>query len=101
MNYYYFNKFGEKKRKTFPHLTQKKILSLPIPKEKANNKLNPLVDRMLDLNKRLLEEKTTNKKTLLNKQIEDTDDQINNVVYSLYKLTNKEIKIIEDSFKES
>jgi type I restriction-modification system DNA methylase subunit len=30
MNFYYFEKFGEKEKKTFPHLRQMHILSLPI-----------------------------------------------------------------------
>lgn len=54
-----------------------------------------LVDRMLDLNKKLVEAKTPQIKEMLRRQIESTDRPINQLVYELYDLTEEEIKIIE------
>jgi len=56
-----------------------------------------LVNRMLELNKKLAETKTGHEKTLLQRQAETTDRQIDRLVYELYDLTEEEIKIVEDS----
>ena len=54
-----------------------------------------LVERMLDLHKRLTKAKTTYDKTNLYRQIDATDKQIDHLVYELYGLMDKEIKIVE------
>ena len=54
-----------------------------------------LVERMLTLNKQLVASKTPDKKTRLQRQIDATDQQIDQLVYELYGLTEDEIKIIE------
>jgi len=54
-----------------------------------------LVDRMLDLNKKLAEARTPQIKEMLRRQIESTDRPINQLIYELYDLTEEEIKIIE------
>ncbi|MCP1391409.1 MAG: hypothetical protein J5I35_01450 [Methanothrix harundinacea] len=56
-----------------------------------------LVENMLDLNKRLSESKTCSEKTLLRRQIEAADRQIDRLVYELYGLTEEEIAIVEDA----
>jgi predicted type IV restriction endonuclease len=56
-----------------------------------------LVERMLDLNKQLAGAKIPHAKTVLERQIETTDRQIDELVYELYGLTDEEIKIIEKS----
>jgi predicted nucleic acid-binding Zn-ribbon protein len=54
-----------------------------------------LVDRMLDLNKQLSAAKGEHERTLLQRQIEATDRQIDALVYELYGLTEEEIRIVE------
>ncbi len=54
-----------------------------------------MVDQMLTLNKRLQEARPTHEQTLLQRQIEATDRQIDSQVYELYGLTAEEIKIVE------
>ncbi len=54
-----------------------------------------LVKQMLDLHKQLATAKLPQKKTILERQIESTDKQINELVYELYNLTEEEIKIVE------
>jgi hypothetical protein len=54
-----------------------------------------LVDRMQELNKRLAAAKNPNDKIQLEREIEATDRQIDQVVYKLYGLTEEEIRIVE------
>lgn len=54
-----------------------------------------LVDRMLDMNKRLNDTKTPHERELLERQIGFTDSEINSLVYRLYNLTEDEIRIVE------
>ena len=54
-----------------------------------------LVKRLLDLNKQLAEAKVPQAKTVLQRQIEAADRQIDELVYGLYGLTDEEIKIVE------
>jgi len=54
-----------------------------------------LVNKMLELHKQLVLTKTPDDKTRLQRQIDATDQQIDNLVYELYGLTENEIKIVE------
>jgi len=54
-----------------------------------------LVERMLGLQKSLPDVKTDHEKTLLQRQIKTTDNQIDKLVYELYGLTDDEIAIVE------
>jgi len=60
-----------------------------------HDRMVQLVENMLELNKKLADTKTGHQKTLLQRQIEATDRQINQLVYELYDLTEDEIKIVE------
>ncbi|MBI5869590.1 MAG: N-6 DNA methylase [Actinobacteria bacterium] len=56
-----------------------------------------LVERMLEMNKRLQAAKTAHEKESLQRQIDATDRQIDRLVYELYDLTDDEIKIVESA----
>ena len=56
-----------------------------------------LVENMLSLHKRLSSAQTPHEKTLLQRQIDATDNQIDRLVYELYELTDEEIAIVEES----
>jgi hypothetical protein len=56
-----------------------------------------LVHLMLDLNKQLTTTKTPQSATVIQRQIESADRQIDQLVYELYGLTEEEIKIVESS----
>ena len=60
------------------------------------NNIIDLVDIILALNVNISETKTGHEKTLLRRQIEATDRQIDRLVYELYGLNEEEIKIVED-----
>jgi len=54
---------------------------------------------MLKLHKDLQSAKTDHEKSLIQRQIKETDKQIDQLVYELYGLTDKEILIVEEATK--
>jgi hypothetical protein len=54
-----------------------------------------LVEQMLKLNQQLAQSQTPQDKTMLKRQLETTDKQIDKLVYELYGLTAEEIKMVE------
>jgi hypothetical protein len=93
-----------RKRFTTISLTSAFLGQIPIPlisisdsiNQKRHDKIIQLVDQMLNLNKQLAEAKTDHEKTLIQRQIDATDKQIDKLVYELYELTPEEIKIVEE-----
>ncbi len=74
----------------------KQFLSqIPIKITDNPKKLIDLANQMLAMNKKLSEAKTPQAKDMLQRQIEATDKQIDQLVYKLYDLTEEEIKIVE------
>ena len=63
--------------------------------KKRHDDMVALVERMLELHKRLAAAKTGQEKTVLQRQIDATDKQIDRLVYELYELTDAEITIVE------
>ncbi|MDI6738501.1 MAG: N-6 DNA methylase [Nanoarchaeota archaeon] len=61
-----------------------------------------LVDKMLSLNKLLNElgDKKTDERTRIEEEIKKTDAEIDELVYKIYGITDKEKKIIEDNLKK-
>ena len=62
-----------------------------------HNKVTALVERMLKLHVTLSATSVPNDKTLYQRQIKDTDDQIDALIYDLYDLTEEEIRIVDES----
>jgi len=54
-----------------------------------------LVEAMLALHRRLAAARTAHDTTLIRRQIDATDRQIDRLVYELYGLTEEEIEIVE------
>ncbi len=80
--------------KDFPILT----IDFDKPSEKAlHDKIVTLVEKMLDLNKKLQKVKIVHEKEHLQRQIQIADNQIDGLVYKLYGLTEEEIKVVEES----
>ena len=66
------------------------------PEDKTrHDKMVTLVEQMLALHDRLAKVTEESEKVALQKQIEETDQQIDNQVYELYGLTPEEIGIVE------
>jgi hypothetical protein len=51
---------------------------------------------MLELHRLLTSSKTNHDKTVIQRQIDATDRQIDRLMYELYGLTEEEIKIVEE-----
>jgi adenine-specific DNA-methyltransferase len=64
---------------------------------KEQTSLIKLVDNILDLNNKYLKvkDKQTSETERLKRQIEETDEEIDQLVYKLYGLTEEEIKVVE------
>jgi hypothetical protein len=60
-----------------------------------HDRMVALVKRMLDLHKELAAEGAPHVKTVLQRQTEATDKQIDGLVYELYGLTDEEIAVVE------
>jgi len=70
------------------------------PADKArHDRIVELVDTMLKLHKDSQSTKTNHEKSLIQRQIKETDRQIDQLVYELYGLTDKEIRIVEEATK--
>jgi len=90
-------------RATFPKINTKTLSSFPIPnldlespsQKSLHDRMVSLVEQMLSLYKQLHESKLPQQQTIIQRQIESTDSQIDQLVYKLYDLTEEEIKIIE------
>jgi len=55
---------------------------------------------MLTLHKQLKDMRNSQVQTMIQRQINATDRQIDKLVYELYGLTEEEIKIVEGKFKD-
>jgi hypothetical protein len=56
-----------------------------------------LVEKMLDLNKRLTAAKAPHEKEVLAGMIDATDRQVDRLVYELYGLTEDEVAVVENA----
>lgn len=91
----------------FPKLNPQDIKALPIRTinfsdtiDKArHDRMVSLVEHMLSLNKQLHTANTDHEKTSLQRQIDLTDKQIDQLVYELYGLTEDEIRLVEGQKK--
>ena len=106
-NWFYQKIINPEKGEALAQVKRGHLAQLPIalpnlsnPSEKAHyDKMVELVEQMLTLHKQLPAAKTPDDKTRIQRQIDPTDHQINQLVYELYDLTEKEIQIVEDGTK--
>ena len=66
-----------------------------------HDRMVALVDGMLALHKQLANVRAGHKRTVIQRQIEATDRQIDNLVYELCGLTEDEIKIVDEALSPS
>ncbi|QTM08318.1 N-6 DNA methylase [Brachyspira hyodysenteriae] len=87
----------------FPHIQKNQLESIPIPlldmsntqDKEMHDKMVALVDSIIALNKKLAVEKNPNAVTMVSRQINAIDKQIDALVYKLYNLSDEEVRIIE------
>ena len=91
-------------RNYFPKVLIGDIRNFPIPRMKlslhenriCHDRIVMFVEQMIRLQKQLPLVKTAHEKEALQRQIDGTDKQIDQLVYQLYGLTDEEIKIVEE-----
>ena len=97
---WYLQKISMRAYQTAMMYTKKYLVQLPIADglvREPSVHLAGLVQRMLDLHQQLASAKTPVDKTALQRQIDATDRQIDQLVYELYGLTDDEIRIVEQA----
>ena len=97
LSWYYVSSSMIAQKDDFPQVTISGLADLPLPKAEDTNtaRLSGLVEEMLALYKQLAAAKTDHEKSVLQRQIDATDRKIDQLVYELYGLTDKEIQIVE------
>lgn len=101
---FYYEILYKSKTDIFPKIRVAQAKSLPIraidfsssDDKKLHNRLVALVDVMLDLNKKI-QNVEGRAKEQIQRQIDKTDREIDNLVYRLYGITEEERKIIEET----
>ena len=94
---YFWLYYKGKKQGDQLQIDKEPLLNLPLIKtdnKKLHDDLIALVDVMLDLNKKIQTAKGS-QKDQIQRQIEKTDKEIDDIVYKLYNITEVEKKIIE------
>ena len=101
LNWYYQSTLNPEKGEALAQVKRGHLAQLPIAKisnpdeKKMYDQMVQLVEQMLALHKQLANAKTGHEQTLIQRQIDATDRQIDKLVYELYDLTEDEIKIVE------
>jgi len=67
------------------------------PEKRQHDQMVGLVQQMLDFHKRLPQVKTSHERTAIERQIAATDREIDQLVYQLYGLSDKEIALVEEA----
>ena len=88
---------AEVKKDHVEHLPIRFINFLDQTDKARHDKMVMLVDQTLDLHMRVKAANTPHDKTRLQRQIDATDKQIDQLVYELYGLTEEEIRIVEEA----
>ena len=105
MTFYHRKKYLDEFKMRFQKILIKDCKRFPIrsidfddqAEASRHNKIVALVERMLELHKKLTVASIPADKTLFQRQIAATDAQIDKLVYALYGLTKKEIRIVEEA----
>ncbi|MFH1419038.1 MAG: TaqI-like C-terminal specificity domain-containing protein [Planctomycetota bacterium] len=103
IRYVYRQTVRESRQKAFPQVKVRSLRELPIreidldvPEDKRrHDRMVQLVQQMFDLHKQLSAAKTPTGKTVLQRQIDATNKQIDRQVYELYELSDDETRIVE------
>jgi type I restriction-modification system DNA methylase subunit len=97
IGWYFRTKFQISRDDTFPQIMIRDILQFPIPAidKQSDVELNKLVDQLLQLNEAIQAVTIESKREQLQTKIEYCENRVNEIVYQLYGLTDKEINIVE------
>jgi type I restriction-modification system DNA methylase subunit len=104
LNWYYQMVLNPEKGEALAQVKRGHLARLPVAipakengmESKEQRKMVEYVQRMLELNKEILNVRTPDDRCSIERQREITDQQIDQLVYELYGLTNEETKIVEE-----
>jgi len=102
ISFWFDKKFDKMQRKIFPQFKVKELSIFPIPKinfenpieKSAHDKIVSLVEQMLVAKKEIKNTKIAKDKTCLERKCASLDNEIDAAVFTLYGLTDDEIKIV-------
>ena len=102
---YMYNRLASEKGRVIAQVKFAKLKQLPVrmidqddeSDRQFHDRMVVLVDQMLALHNSLAAVKTDHDKTALQRQLDATDKQIDQLVYQLYGLTDDEIRIVEEA----
>jgi len=104
ISFWFLKTFDKFQRKIFPQFKVKELASFPVPKtlfanqaKVQHDRIVRIVQQMLDLNEQLREFKTKHECDIVQQQIDAINAQLDQLVYELYGLTDKEIAIVEEA----
>ena len=100
--WFWLQQFFDQKE-TFPKVKKDALLSIPVPRldffklaDKArHDRLAGLVDKLLGLMPKLRQARRESERQTLQNAVTAADQQIDALVYDLYGLSEKEIKLVE------
>ena len=103
ISWYHLKRNPKAQKGLFPKVLVSDLKKLPIPNSVINSiefktqhdHMVLLVKKIMDLKKQVYDAKLPHIKTTIQRQIDATDKQIDQLVYKLYGLTEEEIKIVE------
>jgi hypothetical protein len=100
ITWFHHKKNPKSQKGLFPKILVSDLSNIPIVKlsesiSQQHDLIVKQVEKIIHLKTILIKQKTPNEKTALERQIEATDKQIDQLVYRLYDLTEEEIKIVE------
>jgi len=98
ISFWFQYKLDKFQRNTFPRILVKEVAMIPIlnVNQFEQEKIAKKAQTMIELHKELqATPANTDKYNLLKREIENLDHEIDETIYKLYGLNNKEIKIIE------
>ncbi|MDZ7698522.1 MAG: TaqI-like C-terminal specificity domain-containing protein [Deltaproteobacteria bacterium] len=107
MSFYHRKRFLDEFKMRFQKILIKDCRRFPVKEmdmsirqnKDLHKKMVDLVNKILVLQENIQDTKTSHSRTLLQRQIETTDRQIDKLVYELYDLTDEEIEIVEAANK--
>jgi len=104
LNFYYVT-FLKSTKRVFSEIQARQLGALPfrVPTQRdsagmhRHDRMVDLVNRMLALHTKLAAARTDHERTVLQRQTDATDREIDTLVYKLYGLTEEEIRIVEEA----
>ncbi|HEX8212611.1 MAG TPA: TaqI-like C-terminal specificity domain-containing protein [Longimicrobium sp.] len=86
----------------FPQLNQTTLGELPAPRDirKSETAIERAVEQMIALQRELVKAGTAHEKTAIKRQLEAVGRQIDRLVYELYELEDREVRLVEAAMAE-